>query len=129
MVELFGPPTDGDQIDVWLFVVDPGHLRVFSAVEMGRLINIEEFNRADSLAFETKEERERLAALRMRLISTTIVPDQRLKIPSEAFDVCGEYLDRSHVWLDQSSFCLDVYTATYVQRLLAIPPSRYLPIR
>jgi hypothetical protein len=127
MIERFASPVAADQITVWLFVIDPGHLRVFSAIEISSLIDLDEFNRADTLAFETQEERERLAGLRMRLMSTTIVPERRLKIPSEAFDVCGEHLDRSHVWLDQSSSSLDIYTATYVQRVLAFPPSRFLP--
>jgi hypothetical protein len=124
MVERLGK---GDQIDVWLFVVDPGHLRVLSASEVAKLIDLDEFNRADALAFETQEERDRLVALHMRLIQSAIVPDKRLKIPAEAFDVCGEYLDRTHVWLQQSSTYLDVYTATYVQKVLAIRPSEFLP--
>jgi hypothetical protein len=128
MAERFGPPMAGsDQISVWLFVVDPGHMRVFSAVEIGNLIDLDTFNKADSLDFETQEERERLAGLRIRFISTTIVPERRLKIPSDAFDVCGEYLDRSCVWLEETASYLDVYTATYVQKVLAIHPSKFLP--
>jgi hypothetical protein len=126
-VERFGSLSAGDQISVWLFVVDPGHLRVFSKEEISAQIDLQEFDGADALALETQNERERLGALRMRLILTTIVPERRLRIPSEAFDVCGEYLDRAHVWLDHSSSRLDVYTATYVQRALAIPPSQFLP--
>ncbi len=79
------------------------------------------------LNLETREERERLVALRMRLIPTSIVPERRLKIPSEAFDVCGEFLDRTYVWLEQSFSDLEIYTATYVQKVLAIPPSQFLP--
>ena len=127
MVERLAPPVAGDHIPVWLFVVDPGHLRVFSRQEIASLVDLEAFASADPLALETQEERERLGGLRMRLIETSIVPEKRLKIPSDAFDVCGEYLDRTHVWLEQSSSHLDVYTATYVQRVLAIPPSRFLP--
>jgi hypothetical protein len=126
-VERLGPASAGEQIPVWLFVVDPGHLRVFSQQEIASLVDLDAFTNADPLALETREERERLGSLRMRLISTTIVPERRLKIPSDAFDVCGEYLDRTHVWLEQSSSHIDVYTATYVQRVLAIPPSQFLP--
>ncbi len=128
-VERFGVRAAGSEIPVWLLVVDPGHLRVFSMQEMESLIDLAEVDRADTLTLETREERERLAALRMRLISTAIVVDRRqLKIPAEAFDICGEYLDRTHVWLEQSSPShVDVYTATYVQRVLEIPPSQFLP--
>jgi len=127
MVERFGAPPVGDQIPVWLLLVDPGHLRAFSKQEISKLVDLAEFEIADALALETQEERHRLGALRVRLIPTTIVPERRLKIPSDAFDVCGEYLDRTHVWLEQSTYHLDVYTATYVQRVLAIPPSQLLP--
>lgn len=127
-VERLGPPPPGsDQIPVWLFVVDPGHLRVSSQQEIASLVDLDAFTSANPLALETREERERLGSLRVRLISTKIIPDKRLVIPSDAFDVCGEYLDRAHVWLDQSSSHLEVYTATYVQRVLAIPPSQFLP--
>jgi len=90
-------------------------------------MELDAFTGVDALGLETREERERLAALRMRLISTKIVPDKRLMIPSDAFDVCGEYLDRTHVWLDQSSSSLDIYMATYVQKMLVLPPSDFLP--
>jgi len=126
-VERLGSQSPSDQIPVWLFVIDPGHLRVFSQQEIASMVDLEAFTSADVFALETREERERLGALRMRIISSTIVPERRLKIPSDAFDICGEYLDRTHVWLDQSSSRLDVYTATYVQRALALPPSRFLP--
>lgn len=125
-VERLGPAPASDQIPVWLFVVDPGHLRVFSQREIS-LMELDAFTGVDALGLETREERERLAALRMRLISTKIVPDKRLMIPSDAFDVCGEYLDRTHVWLDQSSSSLDIYMATYVQKMLVLPPSDFLP--
>ena len=125
-VERFGPPEVGGQIGVWLFVVDPGHLRVLSAQEIGNVINWDELNGIEALALETQQERLRLAALRIRLISTAIVPERRLKIPAEAFDVSGEHLDRSHVWLDQSPSSLEVYTATYVQTVLSIPASELL---
>jgi hypothetical protein len=128
-IERFGVREIGSEIPVWLLVVDPGHLRVFSEQDVARLIDLDEVDTVDTLALETREERERLAALRMRLISTSIVVDRRqLKIPAEAFDICGEYLDRAHVWIEQSSPArVDVYTATYVQRVLAIPPSQFLP--
>ena len=48
----------------------------------------------------TREERERLAALRMRVFSTSIKPVRRLVIPAEVFDACEEELDRRHVWID-----------------------------
>jgi hypothetical protein len=128
-VERFGVRETGSEIPVWLLVVDPGHLRVFSKRHIADLIDLDEVGRVDTLWLETREERERLAALRMRLISTSIVVDRRqLKIPAEAFDICGEYLDRTHVWIEQSSLShVDVYTATYVQRVLAIAPSQFLP--
>jgi hypothetical protein len=126
-VERLASPSAGDQIPVWLLVVDPGHLRVLSQQEIGSLVDLNSLASADALALETQEERQRLGALRMRLISTMIVPERRLKIPMDAFDVCGEYLDRTHVWLDQSSPHVDVYTATYLQRVLAFPPSQFLP--
>jgi hypothetical protein len=115
-----------EQVTVWLLVVDPGHLRVLSQQEISSLVDLEAYNTADVLMLETTEERLRIGALRMRLIRTAIVPERRLKIPADAFDVCGEYLDRTHVWLEQSFSQLDVYTATYVQRVLAIPPSQFL---
>jgi len=126
MVERLGQP-DVNQISVWLFVVDPGHLRVFSQQEVDNRVNLQEFATADALALETRGDRERLAVLRLRLTPTEIVPERRLKIPSGVFDVCGEYLDRTYVWLEHSAAHLDIFTVTYVQRLLEIPPSRYLP--
>lgn len=126
-VARLGLPSDGDNIPVWLFVVDPGHLRVFSKEEVVSLFDLEEANRTDILAVETQEERQRLGALRIRLIPSSVVPERRLKIPAEVFDICGEFVDRSHVWLEQSSSQLHIYTATYVRRLLEIPPSQILP--
>jgi hypothetical protein len=126
-VERLSSPTPGDQIPVWLLVVDPGHLRVLSQQEVNSRVNLESYGTIDVLNLETREERERLVALRMRLIPTSIVPERRLKIPSEAFDVCGEFLDRTYVWLEQSFSDLEIYTATYVQKVLAIPPSQFLP--
>ena len=126
-VDRLASNSKGEQIAVWLLVVDPGHLRVLSQQEISDLVDLEAYSTADALKIETREERERLGALRMRLVRTAIVPERRLKIPADAFDVCGEYLDRTHVWLEQSSSQLDVYMATYVQRVLAIPPSEFLP--
>jgi hypothetical protein len=108
-------------------VVDPGHLRVLSQQEVNTRFDPDSYGSADVLELETREERQRLAALRLRLIRSAIVPERRLKIPSEAFDVCGEYLDRTCVWLEQSPTVLEIYTATYVQKLLAIPLSQFLP--
>ena len=127
-VQRLGDPS-AKQIEVWLFMVDPGHFRVFSAAEVRHLFDLDEMRAADALSLETREERERLAALRLRLIETEIIPDKRLKLPSEAFDACGEHLDRSHVWLEQAESRLDVYTATYMQRLLSFPPSTFLPTK
>ena len=127
MVKRFGDPTSRLDVDVWLFILDPGHMRVFSAQEAKVVADLDELAKTDVAALETQHERERLVALRLRLLQTAIVWEKRLKIPSEAFDLCGEYLDRSHVWLEHSSSYLDVYTATYVQRALAIRPSEFLP--
>jgi hypothetical protein len=127
MARRFGDPTSRVDVNVWLFIVDPGHLRVFSEQEAKAIADLDELPKTDVAALETQHERERLVALRLRLLQTAIVWERRLKIPSEAFDLCGEYLDRSHVWLEHSSSHLDVYTATYVQRALAIRPSEFLP--
>ena len=125
-MERFGSPEAGGQISVWLLVIDPGHLRVLSSREIGDAINLDELSGAEALELQTRQERHQLAGLRMRLIPTEIVPERRLKIPAEAFDVSGEYVDRSHVWLEQSPSSLEVYTATYVQTVLSIPPSELL---
>jgi hypothetical protein len=127
-VERFGPIAVSGQIPVWLFVVDPGHLRALSQKEIAESIDLAEFNDADAATFGTLEDREHMVGLRMRLMQTAIVPERRLKIPSEAFDICGEFLDRSHIWLDQSPSHLDIYTTTYVQKLLAKPPAEFLPV-
>lgn len=126
-VENLGSRSPTGEIPVWLLVVDAGHLRVLSQESISNLVDLEAYRTADVLMLETVEERARLGALRIRLIPTAIVPERRLKIPADAFDICGEYLDRSHVWLEQSSSHLDIYTATYVQTVLAKPPSEFLP--
>jgi len=115
----------GDEATVWLFVVDPGHLRVLSQQEASGLVDLEAFSDADALTLQTREERELVGALRLRLISAG-TDKRRLRIPAEAFDVCGEYLDRSYVWLEESSARIDLFTATYVQRALARSPSDFL---
>lgn len=118
--------SSGDQIPVWLLVVDPGHLRVFA--ENDAPADLAALMSADPLAIETRQEREQVAALRMRLVASKIDKERRLTIPAEAFDISAEYLDRSHVWVDQSSPHLDIYTASYVQRVLVMPPSQFLPV-
>jgi hypothetical protein len=89
-------------------------------------MDMEAFNNADVLALETRGQRERIGALRLRLISTA-TDRRRLRIPADAFDLCGEYLDRTHVWLEETPARIDIYTAVYVQRALAIPPPDFLP--
>jgi hypothetical protein len=74
----------------------------------------------DALTLATREERERLAALRMRVFSTSIKPVRRLVIPAEVFDACEEEADRRHVWIDFSSGDIDVYTVIYRERRLAM---------
>lgn len=125
-IERLGPPVDG-QIPVWLFVVDPGHFRVLSQKDVTSVVDLDAFNSVDALTLGTREQRERLGALRLRLIPTAVVPEKRLKIPSAAFDICDEYLDRAHVWLELSPTGIDVYTATYVQKAMAVPPPHFLP--
>jgi hypothetical protein len=125
-IERLGPPVDG-QIPVWLFVADPGHFRVLSQKDIAGVMDLDAFNSADALTLGTREQRERLGALRLRLIPTAVVPEKRLKIPCAAFDICGEYLDRTHVWLELSPAGIDVFTATYVQKAMAVPPSLFLP--
>jgi len=122
-IERLGSPVDG-QIPVWLFVVDPGHFRVLSRKDVASAVDLDAFNGADALTLGTREQRERLGALRLRLIPTAVVPEKRLKIPSAVF---GEYLDRAHVWLELSPTGIDVYTATYVQNAVAVPPPHFLP--
>ena len=56
----------------------------------------------------------------MRLFSTSIKPVRRLVIPAEVFDACEEEADRKHVWIDHSAGFVDVYTATYRERRLAM---------
>jgi len=118
MVKPFGEPTSRDDIPVWLFLVDVGHLRVMADQSLATLA-IDPVG-IDALTVATREERERLAALRMRLFSTAIKPVRRLIIPAEVFDACEEDMDRRHVWIDFSSGFVDVYTATYRQNRLAM---------
>ena len=123
MVKLFGDPTSREDIPVWLFLIDPGHLRVMSESDVREILG-KEPNKVDSLALETREQRERLAALRMRLFQTSITPVRRLKIPAEAFEACEEELNRRHVWIDGSASFVDVYMATYRNARLATPSDR-----
>ncbi|MGA2717209.1 MAG: hypothetical protein ABSG41_29370 [Bryobacteraceae bacterium] len=125
-IERFGPLAGG-KIPVWLFVIDPGHLHVFSQEEIGKRVDLKIFANADFLGLNTRQERKRLGALRLRLIRSDIDPKKRrLAIPDEAFDACSEYLDRSCVWLEQSPQ-LDIFTATYKQKALALPASEVFP--
>lgn len=127
MVEIFGDPVREEDVIVWLFVLDPGHLRVLSEQAKTDVFSSHGFATDDAIGLEVREERERLAALRIRLIQTSIVWKWRLRIPSEIFELCEEDLDRTRVWIDQGSSWLDVYTATYVQKLMRISPSKLLP--
>jgi hypothetical protein len=125
-IERFGPLTGG-KIAVWLFMIDPGHLHVFSEKDMAKRVDLKVFTDADFLGLKTRQERERLGALRLRLVRTDIVPKKRrLAIPDEAFDMCGEYLDRNYVWLEQSPQ-LDIFTAIYRQKVVALSASEVLP--
>ena len=120
-LQRFGPPVSGTETKVWLLIVDPGHIRVYSEREIGETVDMEAFN-ANAASLETRQDRERVVALRMRLIPSTIISGRRLKIPPDVFDVSEEFLDRTYVWLDQSATNLDIYTATKAQRAMSIPP-------
>jgi hypothetical protein len=122
MIKLLG----GEQANVWIFVVDPGHLRVFSHQRAKSLMDLDAYKSGNAVALETREKRERIGGMRLRLISSEM-DKRRLKIPEETFDICEENLDRTYVWLEESTTHLDLYTATYMQRALAIPPGRFMP--
>lgn len=125
MVKLFGDPSSREDIPVWLFLVDLGHLRVISETSSQAMLGIDIKN-LDALSLSTREERERLAGLRIRLFSTSIKPVRRLVIPAEVFDACEEEDDRRHVWIDHLSGLVDVYTVTYRQRRLAMSSDKLL---
>jgi len=125
-LQRFGPPVNGTETTVWLLMVDPGHFRVYPEPEIGKVADMHSFN-ADAASLETREERERAVALRLRLIRTTIISGRRLKIPADVFDISDEFLDRTYLWLDQSATRLDLYTATKAQRALTIPPTHLAP--
>jgi hypothetical protein len=122
MAKPFGDPTSSDDIPVWLFLVDVGHLRVMADQSLRGMWGIDPG--IDALTVPTREERERLAGLRMRLFLTAIKPVRRLMIPAEVFDVCEEDADRKHVWIDDSAGAVDIYTATYRQKRLAMPSEK-----
>ncbi len=122
-VKLFGDPSSHDDIPVWLFLVDVGHLRVIADASVQTVLG-GQLQGTDALNISTQEERQRLAALRMRLFSTSIKPVRRLVIPAEVFDACEEELDRKHLWIDSSAGFLDIYTITYRQMRLTTPPSK-----
>jgi DNA-binding transcriptional regulator/RsmH inhibitor MraZ len=112
----------------WMFVVDPGHLHVFSQEELGKRVDLKALADADVLTMETREARRRVGGLRLRLTRAAIDQKRnRLTIPDEAFEKCEEYHDRSSVWLSQTSVSLDIYTATYQRRELGRPASHVLP--
>ena len=123
MVKLFGEPTSPDDIPVWLFLVDQGHLRVMANDSLQLMLGGNP-NEIDALTLATRQERERLAAIRMRLFSTSIKPTRRLIIPAEVFDVCEEELDREHVWIDHSAGFVDVYTVSYREKRIATPSKK-----
>jgi hypothetical protein len=125
MVKLFGDPSSREDIPVWLFLVDLGHLRVISETSSQAVLAIDIKN-LDALSLSTREERERLAVLRMRLFSTSIKPVRRLVLPAEVFDACEEEEDRRHVWIDHLSGFVDIYTVTYRQRRLAMSSDKLL---
>lgn len=108
-------------------MIDPGHLRALSQEDAARILDLNLFLKADAMSLATSEERQRLGALRLRLVQTAVVPKRRLTIPSDAFDICGEYIDRAHVWLDLSPTHVDIFTAIYFQRASTIPPADLRP--
>ena len=129
-VAIFGDPGTTQDIPVWIFLVDPGHFRVMSDADLRSVLDVEGLQSLDALTLETREERERLATFRLRLFRAAISPHKkqwRLTIPSEAFEACDEYLDRSQVWIPHDTSILDVYTAIYVQKIQETPPSRTFP--
>jgi hypothetical protein len=124
MVKAFGDPMATEDIPVWLFLVDPGHLRVMADRSLPVMLGFDPVG-LDALTLATREERERLAAIRMRLFSTVIKPVvKRLVIPAEVFDACEEELDRKHVWIDHPADFVDVYLATYRRTRLATPSDK-----
>lgn len=126
MVKPFGDTASRDDIQVWLFLIDPGHLRVMANQTISELTGFD-LNKADALALATREERERLSALRMRIFETSINPSKkRLAIPAEVFEICDETEDRTHIWIDFFGGILELYTVTYGQRRLATSPERLL---
>jgi hypothetical protein len=125
-VERLGPPGGGSEVPVWLFIVEHGHIRAYSQEEIRGAVDVTAMSTTDVTSIETREERMRIVGLRFRLIQTSIVPERRLRIPSEAFDLCAEYIDRTHVWFDLTTH-VDIFTATYVQTLLGEPLSKFLP--
>jgi hypothetical protein len=131
MVEPFGDLATKADIPVWLFLIDPGHLRLMSDEDLRSVLDVDGFQGLDAIALDTREERERLAGVRMRLFRTAITPFReqwRLKIPAEAFDACEERLDRNQVWIEQVMTTIDVYTATYVQKIRSKSPSELLAL-
>jgi hypothetical protein len=129
MVKLFGDPKAKDEIPVWLFLVDPGHLRVMSDKDLRSMLDVQGFHGLDAITLDTREERERLAGLRLRLFQTAMKPQGeqwRLAIPSEAFETCEEYLDRTSIWIQQTANTLDVYTWSYVQKVTSRAPRQLL---
>ena len=125
MVKFFGDPSSREDIPVWLLLIDLGHLRVISDASLQAMLGIDIKN-LDALGLSTREERERLAALRMRLFSTSIKPVRRLVIPADVFDACEEEDDRRHVWIDYLAGFVDVYTVTYRLKRLAMSPEKLL---
>jgi hypothetical protein len=113
-----------DPVVVWLFIIDAGHVRVYSNSGIRKIVDVDKLN-IDVLSLLTRQEREEQAALRFRLVQTRIT-GRRLALPAEIFDLTEEHDDRSHVWLDQSSPHLEIYTASHAQRVRSIPPSRLI---
>ena len=124
-VRPFGDPTSGEDIPVWLWLVDVGHLRVIAYDALQAILGAD-ITQVDAMTLRTREERERLAALRMRLFRTSIKPTRRLMIPAEVFDACEEEDDRKHVWINFLGGALDIYTSTYRNKRLATPSNKLL---
>jgi len=125
-VRRFGDPAAHEDISLWLFLVDPGHLRLMADQAVIEAVGFDP-RRADAMELTTREERHRLAALRMRLFATSIKPPKRLVIPAEAFSASEEHDDRGHVWIDYTTNSVDVYTVSYRRARLAIPPEKLFP--
>lgn len=55
MVKPFGEPTSREDIPVWLFLIDPGHLRLMADEQVQEMLG-DGSSRIDALSLVTREE-------------------------------------------------------------------------